>query len=49
MNRSTELKKETRGTPPAQIMSMDVGEFAIINTLKRTPKPYANQNLSYPV
>jgi hypothetical protein len=36
MNRSTELKKET-GTPPAQVMFMDVGEFARINTLKRTP------------
>jgi len=27
MNRSTELKKETN-TAPAQIMCMDVGEFA---------------------
>jgi hypothetical protein len=36
MNRSTELKKETN-TLPAQIMCMDVGEFARINTLKITP------------
>jgi hypothetical protein len=36
VNRSTELKKETN-TLPAQIMYMDVGEYARINALKITP------------
>ena len=49
MNRSTELKKET-STLPAQIMCMDVGEFARMNTLKGTPNSMQIKNwLPYPV